>query len=32
MSGSGKSQGEFITYGLKEHEDIGKAEIMKNRL
>jgi len=30
MSGSGKSQGDHITYGLKESEDIGSHLIMQN--
>jgi hypothetical protein len=28
MSGSGKSQGDLTTYGIKECEDIGKSSIM----
>ena len=29
LSGSGKSEGEFITYGLKEQEDIGKVKTIQ---
>lgn len=29
MSGSGKSDGEFITYGIKESEDIGMYYFIK---
>ncbi len=29
MSGSGKSDGEFITYGIKESEDIGMYNFIK---
>jgi predicted acyl esterase len=32
MSGSGKSEGEKVTYGMKEQEDIGKSVNMQSQL
>lgn len=32
LSGGGKSQGDYVTYGIKEQEDISKILFMQHRL